>query len=101
MAKRKIAFRMRSFGIYTRWDAKSKDLPKIREFTTEVPAVLDIEFGFIVNIEGAKNQPLEYCIYHPNIPDEHSFGSSPTVSTPGRPRAAWFAGRDGRTGSRR
>ena len=89
MAKRKIRFRMRSFGIYTGWDAKSKDLPKIREFTTEVPAILDIEFGFIVNIEGAKNQPLEYCIYHPNIPDERGNPRPPFDGTVYVPTNDW------------
>ena len=70
MVKRKTAIRMRSFGIYTHWDAHSKELPKILEFTTTIPAVVDVEFGFIVNIKNAKNQPLEYCIYHPDIPDD-------------------------------
>lgn len=70
MAKRKPEIRMRSYGIYTQWDAGSKELPRIAEFTTRVPAKIDIEFGFIVNIQRAKNQQLEYCIYHPDIPDE-------------------------------
>ena len=70
MVKRKTAIRMRSFGIYTHWDAQSKELPKILEFTTTIPAVVDVEFGFIVNIQNTKNQQLEYCIYHPDIPDD-------------------------------
>ena len=81
MAKRKIAIRMRSFGIYTHWDSHSKELPKILEFTTDIPAVIDIEFGFIVNIQGAKNQPLEYCIYHPDIPDDQGVVRPPFDGT--------------------
>lgn len=60
---------MRSYGIYKQWDAESKELPRVVEFTTEVPAEIDIEFGFIVNIKGAKNKELTYCIDHPGILD--------------------------------
>ena len=69
MPKRKFAIRMSSHGIYTQWESDSKDLPQIVEFTTRIPARVDIEFGFVVNIKGAKNQQLDYCIYHPDIPD--------------------------------
>ena len=69
MAKRKPEIRVRSYGIYSKWDSKSKELPRIAEFTTRVPAEIDIEFGFIVNIIGAKNQELDYCIHHPGILD--------------------------------
>ena len=69
MAKRKPEIRIKSYGIYSNWDAETKELPQIAEFTTRVRAQLDVEFGFVVNIKGAKNRPLEYCIYHPDIPD--------------------------------
>ena len=65
MAKRKPEIRLRSYGIYERWDSQEKALPKIKEFTLNVPAVVDIEFGLIVNIKGAKNQQLDFCIDHP------------------------------------
>ena len=39
------------------------------EATTNVPARIDIEFGFVVNIKGAKNQELHFCIDHPGILD--------------------------------
>lgn len=67
---KKPQVRIRSFGIYNNWDSDSKELPRIQEFTTRVKAVLDVEFGFVVNIKGAKNQELTYCIYHPDIPDD-------------------------------
>ena len=35
-----------------------------------MPAVVDIEFGLIVNIKGAKNQQLDFCIDHPGILDD-------------------------------
>ena len=69
MPKRKPEFKMHSYGIYSKWDSDAKDLPDIKEFTTRVPAEIDIEFGFIVHIKGAKNQQLAYCIYHPDILD--------------------------------
>lgn len=69
MAKRKPEIKMRSYGIYKQWDAESKELPQVAEFTTEVPAEIDIEFGFVVSIKGAKNKELVYCIDHPGILD--------------------------------
>lgn len=69
MAKRKPEIRIRTFGIYTKWQTDSKRLPQIVEVTTRVPAVIDIEFGFVVNVKGAKNQKLAYCINHPGILD--------------------------------
>ena len=60
---------MRTYGIYTKWDSESKDLPQIRKVTTQVPAEINIEFGFVVHVKGAKNQELDYCIDHPGILD--------------------------------
>lgn len=70
MAKRKPKIRMRTFGIYTQWESKSRTLPKISEVTTRVSAIVDVEFGFIVNVTGGKNQELYYCIDHPGILDD-------------------------------
>lgn len=67
MPKRKPEIRMKSYGIYTQWDSDAKTLPRIEAFTTRVEAVVDVEFGFIVNIKGAKNSRLDYCIDHPGI----------------------------------
>lgn len=70
MAKRKPQIRLKSYGIYRDWDSGSKDLPRIQEFTTKVRAEIDVEFGLVINIRGAKNKQLEYCIDHPGIRDE-------------------------------
>ncbi|WP_394239786.1 DUF3859 domain-containing protein [Vibrio astriarenae] len=67
MAKRTPIVEMTSYGIYSHWDAHSKDLPKIKAFTTTVPADEGVEFGFIVNIKKAKGTLLNFCIYHPGI----------------------------------
>ncbi|MFT5525207.1 MAG: hypothetical protein ACI9G1_001221 [Pirellulaceae bacterium] len=69
MSKRKPEFRIRHYGVYSQWDSKSKDLPKFVKLTTQIPAEIDIEFGFIANIKWAKNQELYYCIDHPGILD--------------------------------
>ncbi|WP_145082882.1 DUF3859 domain-containing protein [Aureliella helgolandensis] len=69
MARRKPIVTIRSFGIYSQWDAEAKELPQIQEFTTRVKAELDVEFGLVVNVKRAKNQTLQYWIYHPDIPD--------------------------------
>jgi hypothetical protein len=70
MAKSNLISSITSFGIYDKWNEKSKDLPKITKFTTDVPAEIDIEFGFIINIKKGKGKKITFCIYHPNIPDK-------------------------------
>ncbi|MEM7475943.1 MAG: DUF3859 domain-containing protein [Planctomycetota bacterium] len=70
---------IRSFGIYDHWDPESKTLPRVIEFTTTVQAKIDIEFGMVVNITGAKNQLLEYCIDHPGIRDDAGKVRAPFV----------------------
>ena len=69
MAKQKPSITIDTYGIYRGWDKESKELPRIAEFTTRVPAVIGIEFGFVVHVEKAKNQKLFYCIDHPGILD--------------------------------
>lgn len=69
MPRRKKTVTITSYGIYDRWDSSDKALPKVRQFTTQIQAVVDIEFGLIVNIKGAKNDELTYCIDHPGIVD--------------------------------
>ena len=81
MARRQPEIKMRSHGIYTHWDACAKELPRIAEFTTRVRAEIDVEFGFIVNIKGGKNQMVEYCIYHPGIRDTKGVARPPFDGT--------------------
>ena len=70
MSKRKPEIRMISYGIYRGWDAESKEVPRLLEGTTRIPAVIDIEFGFVVSIKAAKNKLLSYCIDHPGVLDD-------------------------------
>jgi len=57
MAKSKPEVSIQSCGIYSTWDSKSKALPQIEQFTTNVIAKLDVEFGLIINIKKLMNNP--------------------------------------------
>ena len=70
MAKKKPVIKIRTYGIHSKWDSKSKELPKVQEFTTDIPARIDIEFGFIVNIKNARGNKVTFCIDHPGICDD-------------------------------
>ena len=72
---------MRTYGIYTQWDSDSKELPRFSECTTRIRAEIDVEFGFVVNVKGAKNQELTYCIDHPGILDTDGVRRPPFTGT--------------------
>ncbi|MCF2949019.1 DUF3859 domain-containing protein [Paraglaciecola aquimarina] len=69
MSKLRSHFEITSFGIYENWDEKSKKLPQIKTFTTNIPAQIDIEFGFILHAKKAKGKRLDWTMYHPDVPD--------------------------------
>ncbi|MEG1615866.1 MAG: DUF3859 domain-containing protein [Bacteroidales bacterium] len=71
MAKKKIEVKMQSWGIYTQWERGSRELPKIIKFTDTVPSELDIEFGYVLHIKGAKGEEVEFVMKHPPFTDEH------------------------------
>jgi len=70
MAKQKPSYTIVTYGIYDHWDEKSKQLPKIVKFTTDVTAREKVEFGFTLNAKKAKGRKLTYTIFHPDIPDD-------------------------------
>lgn len=70
MAKKKIEIKMVSWGIYSQWDRKSKELPRILKFTQQIPAQIDIEFGYILHITGAKGEEINFIMKHPPFKDE-------------------------------
>lgn len=70
MARSKIQCQRVSYGIYTPWDRESKALPKVLEFTRTIPARIDVEFGFILNIRKARGKQLSFCIDHPPFCDK-------------------------------
>ncbi|WP_160063234.1 DUF3859 domain-containing protein [Psychromonas sp. L1A2] len=67
MAKKKPEIKIQTYGVHSKWDSKSKTLPKVLTFTTDIPAEIDIEFGFIINVKNARGKKVFYCINHPNI----------------------------------
>ncbi|WP_158965975.1 DUF3859 domain-containing protein [Paraglaciecola sp. L3A3] len=71
MSKLRFNFAISSYGIYENWDEKSKQLPNIQTFTTNIPAQLDIEFGFILHALKAKGKRLDWTIFHPDLPDKN------------------------------
>ena len=77
MSKSRTFFEMSSYGIYEKWDEKSKSLPKIKTFTTNIPLQLEIEFGFILKAKKSKGKRLDWTIFHPDVPDENGHTMSP------------------------
>ena len=65
MAKKNIEARILTFGIHTAFDSESKELPKILEFTTKIPARLGIEFGYVLNVRKGRGEKLRFRIEHP------------------------------------
>ena len=70
MAKPKIESKVMCVGVFETWQEKSKQLPKIKEFTRHLMAEVDREFGLIINIKKAKGCCIHWCIDHPSIPDD-------------------------------
>lgn len=68
MPKRKPEIRLKSYGIYHHWDSESQHVPKIKEFTTEIPAIIGIEFGYVIQLKGARGMKIDFCIDHPPFP---------------------------------
>lgn len=68
ISKLRMLFEISSYGIFHNWDEESKTLPKIKTFTTNIPAQIDVEFGFILK---AKGKRLDWTIYHPKVPNEN------------------------------
>lgn len=65
MSVKKFPVKVVSYGRFTRWDAESKDLPKVQEFTRVIEAELGVEFGYIVKIQKARREVIDYTINHP------------------------------------
>lgn len=81
MPKIAPVFSIKSYGLYTAWDRRSKDLPKIIKHTLDIPAELGVEFGFILSVKKGKGEILEYCIDHPPFCDEDGKVMPPFVGT--------------------
>ncbi|MCD8265333.1 MAG: DUF3859 domain-containing protein [Tannerellaceae bacterium] len=51
MPKINPEFTILSYGLYTPWDRNSKELPKVLRHTLDIPAAIDVEFGFILSVK--------------------------------------------------
>lgn len=77
MPPKKPLTTIHSYGIYSAWQSKSKDLPKIQKFTHDIPAEIDIEFGLTINIKRARGSKIHFTIEHPDILDENGQPRAP------------------------
>ena len=80
MARKKPSWKILSCGIHSHWDKSSKDLPKLKKFTWEIPARLNIEFGYVLNIKQARGKKLEFIIEHPDFIDDKTGELAPPFS---------------------
>lgn len=65
MARQMVTVKMANYGLYDGWNRESKELPRFVKFTTDIPARLDIEFGYILEIKGGKRKKLTFEMFHP------------------------------------
>lgn len=59
MAKYKPVTKMQTYGIHSQWQSKSKDLPSIQAFTTDIPAEIDTVWSPIADKCGDWRMTIE------------------------------------------
>lgn len=67
MPRRKPNISIANYGRYSTWDKKSRDLPKLLKYTSEIEAVEGNEFGIIIDVDNMKGKVLNFIIKHPPI----------------------------------
>ena len=77
MAKRRFQHKLRSWGIYDRFERGQ--IPRIREFTDTIPAAVGTEFGYVLHITGGKGSMLDFRIEHPPFRDSDGKVMKPFV----------------------
>lgn len=65
MPKKRPEIEIYSHGLYEPWDRKSKELPRLKAITTQIPVEPDVEFGYVLKIKKAKGALLTFTIFHP------------------------------------
>ena len=70
MAKKRVEIDFYSFGIYEPWERESKEIPKLKKITTEIPVEPGIEFGYVLKIKKAKGKKITFIMHHPPFLDE-------------------------------
>ncbi len=71
MANKQIKIEIYTYGEYTAWVKESNELPKIRNITDKIEAVVGTEFGYVLRILKEKGQKLQYKVEHPPFCDEN------------------------------
>ena len=69
MPRKKLKVEMYSYGLYEAWRDKKSGLPKIIKHTKNIPAEIDIEFGYVIKILGGKGKQIHFVIDHPPFKD--------------------------------
>ena len=77
MPRKKPEVSMHSYGLYDGWDRESKDLPNLLKITNEIETRLDIEFGYILRIQHARNSKITFRIDHPPFKDASGETTAP------------------------
>lgn len=70
-SKKHPVIKVESYGRYSKWERGSRELPKIKEFTTTIKSTEGNEFGMILHISGGKGAKINYCIKHPPFKDKN------------------------------
>lgn len=68
---------MHSYGLYDGWERDSRDLPNLVKITTEIEAVVDVEFGYILRIRNARNCRITFRIEHPPFEGKNGLTAPP------------------------
>ncbi len=69
MARKRPKVSVVSYGLYERFDATARELPKLDRFSTAVPLRLGQEFGYVLNIKHGRGLKIDFEIAHPRVPD--------------------------------
>ena len=70
MGKRKPNISMYSYGEYSVWDRKSKEIPQILNFETKIKGKIGTEFGYVLHVKKGKGEKLTFKIDHPPFNDD-------------------------------
>ena len=79
-----------NYGLFAKWSNRCSELPKFLKFTKIIPARVEAEFGYTLNIVNGKGRSVDYTVYHPDFRDssgavEPTFiGSVPIRKSPFR-----------------
>ncbi len=71
MKRKNPVFEIISYGEYSQWNRESKDIPKIKNITTEIEAETGTEFGYVLQIKQGKGETIEFQIDHPPFKDKN------------------------------